>query len=165
MGKSEGVIHKSTAFFCCSFSFPLVMQKQDQKQKIRESWIRVYEQTGSVSKAARKCGIARSSLHRWIKRFPEEGLSDRSRRPEKLARQKLDDETVNLILEIRDTYNFGKIRICSQLLQDYQIRISPSSIARVLKRYDRRLLRSTESPYPLSATPKIYQAHVTSSQD
>lgn len=130
------------------------MEKLDQKQKIRESWIRVYEQTGSISKAARKCGIARSTLQRWLKRLPEEGLNDRSRRPKKLARQILDDETVNLILEIRDTYNVGKIRICSQLLQDHQIKISPSTIGRVLKNYDRKLLKKYRKSLPFKRYSK-----------
>jgi transposase InsO family protein len=101
---------------------------------------------GSISKAARRCGIARSTLQRWLKRLPQEGLADRSRKPYKLARQKVDDETINLILDIRDVYRFGKIRICSHLLQHHQIRISPSTIARVLEKYDRKLLKRYRKP-------------------
>jgi transcriptional regulator of acetoin/glycerol metabolism len=36
--------------------------------KARETWVKCYEELGSVSKAARKCGIPRSTLYRWIKR-------------------------------------------------------------------------------------------------
>ncbi|MEK6481955.1 IS481 family transposase [Catalinimonas sp. 4WD22] len=117
------------------------MKKADQKQKARAVWIRTYEDLGSISKAAQRCGIARSTLQRWLKRLPQEGLADRSRRPHKLARQKWDDEVINLILDIRDTYRFGKIRICSHLLQHHQIKISPSTVERILKRYGRRLLK------------------------
>jgi transposase len=117
------------------------MEKQDQKQKARETWVKVYEQLGSVSKAARHCGIARSTLQRWIKRLPQEGLADRFRRPKRLARQKWDDDTINLILDIRDVHRFGKIRICSHLWQHHQIRISPSTVARVLEKYDMKLLK------------------------
>jgi hypothetical protein len=35
------------------------MEKQEQKQKAREIWVKVDEQLGSVSKAARHCGIAK----------------------------------------------------------------------------------------------------------
>ena len=101
----------------------------------------MYEQLGSVSKAARRCGIARSTLYRWIRRQPEEGLADRSKRPGRLARQKIEDETINLVLDIRGTFRLGKIRICSHLLQHHQIAISPSSVARILRRYDRKLLK------------------------
>ncbi|WP_183308069.1 helix-turn-helix domain-containing protein, partial [Dysgonomonas hofstadii] len=44
----------------------------------------MYEQTGSVTKTALRCGIARTTLYRWIKRYQEEGksgLSDKSKRP------------------------------------------------------------------------------------
>ncbi len=74
-------------------------------------------------------------------RLPEEGLADRSRRPHRLARQKWDEEVVNLILDIRDTYRYGKIRICSHLLQHHQIKISPSTVARVLEKYNMKLLK------------------------
>jgi transposase len=97
------------------------MEKQEQPQKARAYWIRTYQQLSSISKAARHCGIARSTLQRWLKRLPQEGLADRSRRPHKLARQKVDDETINLILDVRDKYRFGKIRICSHLWQHHQI--------------------------------------------
>lgn len=117
------------------------MKKQEQKQKARADWIKVYQQLGSISKAARRCGIARSTLQRWIRRLPEEGLADRSRRPHWLARQKWDDEVVNLILDIRDTHRYGKIRICSHLLHHHQIKISPSTVARVLEKYNMKLLK------------------------
>ncbi|PTX13100.1 transposase [Pontibacter mucosus] len=117
------------------------MKKQEQKQKARADWIKVYQQLGAISKAARRCGIARSTLQRWIRRLPEEGLADRSRRPHRLARQKWDDEVVNLILDIRDTHRYGKIRICSHLLHHYQIKVSPSTVARVLEKYNMKLLK------------------------
>lgn len=132
------------------------MEQKDQVQKTREGWIRTYEQLGSISKAARRCGIARSTLQRWIKRLPTEGLADRSKRPHKLARQRLDDETVNLILEIRDTYRLGKIRICSHLLQHHQLRLSPSTVARILKKYDKRRLKRYRKLLP----PKRYSKDI-----
>lgn len=55
--------------------------------------------------------------------------------------QKLDDEVENLILDIRDTYRYGKIRIGSHLFHHYQIKISPSTVDRILKKYGRRLLK------------------------
>jgi transposase len=100
---------------------------------------------GSISKAARYCGIARSTLQRWLKRLPQEGLADHFRKPHKLTRQKPDDEIIHLILEVRDVYRFGKIRICSHLLQ-LQIRISASTVARVLEKYDRKLLKRYRKP-------------------
>jgi transposase InsO family protein len=117
------------------------MSKEHENQQARETWIKIYKQVGSVSKAARKCGIARSTMHRWVQRFELEGLKDRSRRPHRLAHQKWDEETENLVLEARDSYRYGKNRICSHLWMHHQVNISPSTVARILKKYDRPFLK------------------------
>lgn len=50
--------------------------KEDERQiKTRKKWLQVYHELGSVSKAALRCGVARSTLHRWIQRYDEEGES------------------------------------------------------------------------------------------
>jgi transposase len=101
----------------------------------------VYEKTGSISKAARKCGIARSTLQRWLKRYQLEGLSDRSRRPHHLARKKWEDEVENLVLEVRDKYRYGKLRICWHLQQHHNLKVSASTVARILKKYEKGPLK------------------------
>lgn len=50
--------------------------KEDERQiKTRKKWLQVYHELGSVSKVALRCGVARSTLHRWIQRYDEEGES------------------------------------------------------------------------------------------
>jgi transposase-like protein len=58
-----------------------------------------------------------------------------------LAHQKWDEETENLVLEAREGYRYGKIRICSHLWMHHQVKISPSTVARILKKYDKPLLK------------------------
>jgi predicted transcriptional regulator len=41
--------------------------------KARELWIRCYKEVGFVSIAARKCGIPKSTLYRWVKRVKLQG--------------------------------------------------------------------------------------------
>jgi len=56
------------------------MNKQQQQVKARKDWLKIYLESRSVTKTALRCGIARSTLHRWIKRYKEEGeqgLSDK----------------------------------------------------------------------------------------
>lgn len=53
------------------------MNTQAQLIKARESWLKVYQDLGSITKADRRCGIARSTLYRWIERS-REGLQDKS---------------------------------------------------------------------------------------
>ena len=52
---------------------------------MRPKWLKLYTETGSVTKTALRCGIARSSLYRWINREKEQGkleLSDMKITPE-----------------------------------------------------------------------------------
>jgi transposase len=109
--------------------------------KARETWFTIYQEVGSVRKAARKCGISRSTLQRWLKRQGQEDVIDCSRRPNWLARQIYEEDTENLILEVRDTYRYGKLRISSHLFQHHQIKIAPSTVAGILKKHDRGPLR------------------------
>jgi transposase InsO family protein len=98
----------------------------------------VYQELGSVSKAARRCGIARSTLHRWLKRFGEqgkEGLQDKSKRPKRLARLKVTEEQEKLVLELRKQHQYGQKRISSYLLRHHQISLSTTTIWRILKKH------------------------------
>lgn len=86
------------------------MTPEKRQIKARETWIKCYEELGSVSKAARRCGIPRSTLYRWLKRYKSDGqesLRDRSRKPKTLAKQKINDELELLIKSIRIEYKFG----------------------------------------------------------
>ena len=68
--------------------------------KSRKYWIKVYEELGSVSRAAIRCGIPRSTLYRWVNRIKDEGpkaLLGRSKRPNTLANQKVDQKLITLI--------------------------------------------------------------------
>ena len=113
------------------------MTPEKRQIKARETWIKCYEELGSVSKAARRCGIPRSTLYRWLKRYKSDGqesLRDRSRKPKTLAKQKINDELELLIKSIRIEYKFGPQRIHTHLLRLHSIDISAATIWRVLKK-------------------------------
>jgi len=104
--------------------------------KARSLWLQCYEQLGSVSKAARKCGIPRSTLYRWINCFKAEGkhgLQEHSKRPKRLAKQKINLEFIELIKTIRIQFNFGPQRISFHLNRIHNLSISAATIWRVLK--------------------------------
>lgn len=115
----------------------------------RQTWLRVYQQLGSVSLAARHCGIARSTLHRWLKRKAIQGLTDYSRRPHRLAGQTTSEEVIGLMLDIRERFHFGKLRICSHLLQHHSLRLSPSTVARILHRHECQPLKRYRKEQPV----------------
>lgn len=52
------------------------MNKQQQQVKARKAWLKIYLESRSVTKPALRCGIARSTLHRWTKRYKEEREQD-----------------------------------------------------------------------------------------
>ena len=70
---------------------------------MRQKWLELYAETDSVTKTALRCGIARSTLYRWINREKEQGkseLSDKSKRPSRLANMKITPEIETIILNL-----------------------------------------------------------------
>ena len=120
------------------------MNSKKRKLIARKNWIKIYGELGSVSKAALRCGIPRSTLYRWINRYKpddENSLKDRSQKPIKLAKQKVTEEIEKIILSIRAKHNFGPQSISTHLLRNYDIKISSPTIWRVLNRCDVKPLK------------------------
>jgi transposase InsO family protein len=110
------------------------MKDKERQIRARKSWLKTYQELGSVSKAALRCGVARSTMHRWIKRYNEEGetgLSDKSKRPKTLSNSKVSLEIEALILDIRSKKKWGAQRISTHLLRK-KIKLSAMTVWRVL---------------------------------
>jgi transposase len=104
------------------------MDSTTRKEIARCKWLKIYEETGSATKTALRCGIARSTLYRWIKRqkqSPDSKLSDKSHRPNRFARQKVTPELEAVILDIREKRKWGAARISTHLLRTKNIELSP----------------------------------------
>ena len=110
--------------------------------RMRQKWLELYVETGSVTKTALRCGITRSTLYRWINREKEEGkseLSDKSKRPSRLANMKITPEIETIILNLRETRRWGAQRIANYLLRK-RIKLSGMTVWRVLKSIRSKLL-------------------------
>lgn len=109
-----------------------------RKQKQTLNWVQTYQKLGSVTQAALRCGIARSTLYLWIKRY-EKGelaeMSDKSHRPKRLAHQKVDARAEKLILKTRAEKRWGALRISNFLRRKYKLRISAMTVHRYLKKH------------------------------
>ena len=71
--------------------------------RMRQKWLELYAETGSVTKTALRCGITRSTLYRWINCEKEQGkseLSDKSKRSSRLANMKITPEIETIILNL-----------------------------------------------------------------
>ncbi|MBY0501902.1 MAG: helix-turn-helix domain-containing protein [Alphaproteobacteria bacterium] len=123
------------------------MREKDRKAKARATWLEAYNVLSSVSKAAIRCGIARSTLYRWLKRAKnEQNLPDYSHRPKKLAHQKINSKLEMLILCARQNFGFGPQRIAIYLLRKHSIHLSSSTIWRLLKKAAVKPLKRYLSP-------------------
>ena len=109
------------------------MKEDIRKIRMRQKWLELYAETGSVTKTALRCGIARSTLYRWINRGKEEGksvLADKSKRPSSLANKKITPEIETIILNLRETRIWGAQRIANNLLRK-KIKFSAMTVWRM----------------------------------
>ena len=114
------------------------MDAKRRKLVARKNWIKIYKELGSVTKAALRCGVPRSTLYRWINRYDpdnENSLQDKSQKPLKLAKQKITEAVEKIILCIREQHNFGPQSISTHLLRNHNIKLSPPTVWRVLNRH------------------------------
>jgi len=114
------------------------MTNEERKIKARSTWLRIYNETGSVTKTCNRCGISRSTLYRWIKRYKDgeiEKLSDKSRRPHTFGNKKVDDVLEKKILDLRKN-KWGPQRISNHLLRISNISLSATTVWNVLKKND-----------------------------
>ena len=112
------------------------MKEDTRKIRMRQKWLKIYSETGSVTKTALRCGIARSTLYRWIAREKEFGkleLSDKSKRPSRLANLKITTEIEAIILNLRERRRWGAQRIANYLQRKKNKALSHDSVACVEK--------------------------------
>ncbi|PSD44251.1 hypothetical protein C7E23_03450 [Elizabethkingia anophelis] len=111
------------------------MNKQQQQIKARKDWLKIYLEWGSVTKTALRCGIARSTLHRWIKRYKEEGehgLSDKSKRPKTLSNTKITPEIESLLLDLRKKKTVGSSTYLNSSAQKRNFTICNDCLASIV---------------------------------
>ena len=39
------------------------------------TWVRMYEQTGNAGRTCRRCGVSRSTLRKWCRRYQMDGVA------------------------------------------------------------------------------------------
>jgi len=112
-------------------------QSMEPAIRMRLRWIRLYEKTGNVSLVCRRCGISAPTFRKWKRRYDEhgpEGLLDQSRRPHSSPNMKVDGAWEGRILKMRTTRRIGARRIQSELIRHHDLRLSLSTIHKVLTR-------------------------------
>jgi transposase len=88
-----------------------------------------------VTKACREFNVPRSSLYRWKQKYEKGGEAGLYRERPVAHRHpsKTSAEVVEKILELRREYQFGALRIRYYLERYHGIKVSESTVSRVLK--------------------------------
>jgi transposase InsO family protein len=104
--------------------------------RTRLGWLRLYEQLGDAGTVCRRCGISRPTLRKWWRRYQTDGvagLKDESRRPRRLAKQKVFTDQEALVLDLR--------RSRSELLRQHGLGLSLDTLHRILVRHGEQHLK------------------------
>ena len=106
------------------------------KYQARKMLIETYQKTGSIKKTAYLWGTSRNVVRKWVRRWEErreEGLLDLSRRPNN-SPKKVSEEIEKKVIEIRKKTGYGKRRISYFLWKQEKIRLSESTVGKILRR-------------------------------
>ena len=111
------------------------MNKIDKFQA-RKMLIETYKQTNSIKATAKEWKTSRNVVRKWVKsykRYGEKGLYDLSKRPN-FSPQKVSEQIEEKVKEIRKQTNYGRRRISYFLWKEEGIKMSESTIRKILRR-------------------------------
>ncbi len=101
--------------------------------KARLAWVELYAKTGDAGFVCRRCGISRPTLRKWWRRYQtdgEAGLVERSRRPHRLATQKVFSDQEALILSLRRERRLGVKQLRNELIRQHNLHLALDTIHR-----------------------------------
>ncbi len=147
----------------------------------RLEWIAACVVDGaSVSDVCAQHNIARSTLHRWIKRFNPDDLStleEQAHTAHTLRTSTLEESTIDLIRNYRQKSPLmGKEKIRVLLMQEHGIDVSSSSIGRAIEReglyfaatplhWKKRVSYKTQTPATVVPTTSVETQPITVAQE
>src|SRR5690606_24504801 len=107
------------------------------RTKARRKWVELYARTRDAGLVCRRCGISRPTLRKWWRRYQadgEAGLVDCSRRPHRLAAQKVFSHEEAIILSLRRERRLGVKQLRNELIRQHDLTLSLDTIHRTLVR-------------------------------
>lgn len=109
--------------------------------KLRLTWFDYYNShSKNAALTARHFGISRSCFFKWKVRYDQfgpKGLTDQPRRPRNTRQPTTPRSVVSAIKQLRKANpEFSKYKLAVILKRDYGYSISPSTVGRVISRYD-----------------------------
>ena len=124
------------------------MNKDQREIQRKLRILRYAEEIGHVAKACRYFGIGRSSFYRWRQAYAERGEAGLVNAPPipKWHANRTSPEREEKVIYLRRKYHLGPMRIVWYLERYHDIRISDSTVSRILRRHGlNRLPRGTRT--------------------
>lgn len=107
--------------------------------KSRLNWVTLFLENNDAGYTYRRCGISRPTLRKWVNRYKQsgiDGLQDQSKRPHSSPNTKITKDFEQLILSMRKERNLGVRRLQTELLRLHEIKLSITTIHKVLTTND-----------------------------
>jgi transposase len=92
-----------------------------------------YARTHGAQTASLRFGLCEKTLRRWRKRWRAEGVRGLIPRYPARRRRRISPQVVGLVTHAREQLNFGSTRTRLWLLRAHQIRLSQTSIQRIVR--------------------------------
>lgn len=126
--------------------------KLSNEAKARVAWIDFYLKHKNARLTCRRYGLNPKLFYKWKNRFDRigiKGLENLSRRPHRFRQSKIPIEWISTAILLRKRYPYySKFKLSVMLERDYNIKLSPSSIGRIIKRHNL-------FPQPVYASKKV----------
>jgi transposase len=116
------------------------LQAISKDAKKRLGWIDYYLKVKNGRLTCRHFGISPSLFYKWLKRFNllgSKGLEERFRRPQRFRQSEIPLTHIDLVRKLRKLNPcYSKYKLQVILSRDYDVKLSSSSIGRIIKKYD-----------------------------
>lgn len=111
---------------------------KEARQRLR--WIDHHKKTKNVALTCRHFDIQRSLFYKWKNRYDRlgiKGLEDQSKKPKTFRESRIPLEQIDLIKKLRKQYPyFSKYKLAVILKRDFDIKLSDSTVGRIIKEYN-----------------------------
>lgn len=111
---------------------------KEAKQRLK--WMDYHRKVKNIALVCRHFGIQRSLFYKWHNRYEKlgiKGLESRPRKPKTFRQSKMPLEYIDLVRKLRKQYPyFSKYKLAVILKRDFDIKLSSSTVGRIIKKYD-----------------------------
>jgi len=134
------------------FKYPYIkgawrVKRLSKKAQMRLRWMDYIGEGNSVLKASRHFDIAEPTIRYWRNRYNKNNLSsleDKSKIPKTIRRSKVSFEVIEKIVELRQEYGWGKVKL-QVLLKRERIQVGQTRIQKIINQTGLKRVKNNRS--------------------